>query len=239
MTSETGGNGSSPGTSRSSPDDALPTGERLDPTITIVLADDHRMVRSALRTLLETEGRMEVVAEAGAIEETVRKVLAYKPDVLVLDLNMPGGSGLEAIPRLQEASPHTAIVVLTMETEPQIAHAALRSGARAFVLKEAADIELINAVEAAANGHEYLDPKIGARIAAEATFRRAPDGLTERELEVLKLLVSGYTNSEIADQLCIAERTVESHRAHIQYKVHRKSRADLVAYAYEHRLVDH
>jgi len=207
---------------------------------TIVLADDHRLVRTALRALLEDEGGMEIVAEAGNIGETVRKVRAYKPNVLLLDLNMPGGSGLEAIPQLRKVSPGTAILVLTMEGEPELAHATMRSGAHGFVPKEAADIELINAVQAVANGHRYLDPELGARIAAATPpVSGPPDGLTERELEVFLLLVSGYTNSEIADELGIAERTVESHRAHLQHKLHLTSRADLVAYAHEHGLVDY
>ena len=230
----------SPSTNGTGLNDLLVFGECLERATTIVLADDHRLVRSALRTVLEDEGGMEVVAEAGDLGETVRKVQAYKPDVLVLDLNMPGGSGIQAIPELRKVSPCTAIVVLTMEGDPEFARAALRSGARAFVPKEAADTELISAVQAAANGHGYLDPQLGARIGAEPPPASwPPDGLTERQLEVLHLLVNGYTNSEIGNELGIAERTVESHRAHIQHKVHRKSRADLVAYAAEHGLLDY
>jgi two-component system, NarL family, response regulator NreC len=240
MTPETTPNGpASSGTSGSRPDNPPPIDDRLDPATTIILADDHRLVRSALRTVIEIEGGTEVVAEAGDVGETLRKVRGHTPDVLVLDLNMPGGSGLDAIPRILEASPGTAIVVLTMEDEPQVAQAALRSGARAFVPKDAADTELIDAIRAAADGHDYLSPELGARIAVEPPPESgAPDGLTERQLEVLRLLVSGYTNSEIADQLGIGERTVESHRTHIQQKTHRKSRADLVAYTRDHGLVD-
>jgi two-component system, NarL family, response regulator NreC len=241
MMSETARNGSaSPGTSRSRPDNPTLIDDRPDPPATVVLADEYRLVRSAVRMVLEVKGGIEVVAEAGDVGETLRKVRAHKPDVVVLDLNMPGGSALDAIPRLQEASPSTAVVVLTMEDEPNSARAALRSGARAFVLKEAADIELIDAVQAAANGHVYINPELGARIAAAPPPENGPpDRLTERQLEVLQLIVSGYTNSEIADELGIAERTVESHRAHIHRKVRRGSRADLVAYARDHGLVDY
>ena len=127
-----------------------------------------------------------------------------------------------------------------MEAEPELAHAALRSGARAFVLKEAADTELINAVRATLNGHGYLNPELGARLAAESPPEDGPPhGLTERQLEVLRLLASGYTNSQIAAELGVSERTVESHRVHIQRKVDRQSRADLVAYARDRRLVEY
>jgi len=226
---------------RPRPNDPTPIDDRLDPAATkIVLADDHRLVRSALRTVLEAEGENEVVAEAGDVGETLRKVRAHRPDVLVLDLNMPGGSGLDAIPQIVQVSPSTSVVVLTMEEGAEFAYAALRSGARAFVLKEAADAELLDAVQAAVNGHGYLNPELGARIAAEpAPDGWPPDGLTERQLEVLELLVSGRTNSQIGDELGISERTVESHRSHIQHKVGQKSRAGLVAYAREHGIVDY
>ena len=214
--------------------------QSLELAARIMLADDHRLVRSALRRLLEAGGGMEVVAEAGDVEETVRKVEAYKPDVLVLDVDIPGGSGLEAIPRLLEISPRTAIVVLTMHSVPQFARVALRCGARGFVLKEAADTELVDAVRAALDGRGYLTPGVGAQIAAEPPpTREPPDGLTRRQLEVLRLVVNGYTNPEIAGQLGIGERTVEAHRKQIRHKVHRNSRADLVSYARVHRLVEY
>lgn len=206
---------------------------------TIVLADDHTIVRSALRALLEAEAEFEVVAEAGDVDESVRKVLAYKPNVIVLDLSMPGGSSLIAIPRMREASPETQIVVLTMEDEPRFAREALRAGALGFVLKDAADAELVAAVRAALEGQRYLNPHLGGLIAsAPETPPGPPDNLTEREVEVLKLVALGHTNAEIGQQLYLSVRTVESHRAHIQQKAGRSSRADLVAYAREHGLLD-
>lgn len=205
----------------------------------IVLADDHAVVRRGLRMLLETQEGFDVVAEAGDVGAALRKVRAYKPDVVVLDLNMPGGSSLEAIPRLLEASPGTAIVVLTMEDEPQFARVALRAGALAFVLKEAADSELEDAVHAALAGHRYLNPRLGARVASEPEATTgAADGLSDRELEVLRLLALGYTNREIANDLFLSLRTIESHRSHIQRKVGATSRAELVSYAREHGLFD-
>jgi two-component system response regulator NreC len=205
----------------------------------IVIADDHKLVRSALRMLLEAEAGIEVVAEAGDVAETMRKLLAFKPTVLLLDLSMPGGSGLEAIPRLRATAPRTAIVILTMQDDPNIAHAALRAGACAFVLKDAAETELIEAIRLAVDGHGYLNPELGGQIAAAPPANRAaPDGLTRRELQVLRLLATGYTSPEIADELCLAVRTVESHRAHIRRKVHRTSRAELVSYARGKGLID-
>lgn len=207
--------------------------------ITIVLADDHTIVRSGLRVLLDAEDGVQVVAEAADIDEAERKVLAYKPSVLVLDLSMPGGSSLAAIPDLQAASPGTAIVVLTMEDEPRFAREALRAGAFGFVLKEAAESELLQAIDAAANGLRYINPQLGALIAAQPDAPSdRPDNLSEREVEVLRMVALGHTNIEISQKLYLSVRTVESHRAHIQRKIGSTTRADLVAYAHEHGLVD-
>lgn len=207
--------------------------------ITIVLADDHTIVRSSLRVLLDAEDGVQVVAEAADIDEAERKVLAYKPSVLVLDLSMPGGSSLAAIPDIQAASPGTAIVVLTMEDEPRFAREALRAGAFGFVLKEAAESELLQAIDAAANGLRYINPQLGALIAAQPDAPSdRPDNLSEREVEVLRMVALGHTNIEISQKLYLSVRTVESHRAHIQRKIGSTTRADLVAYAHEHGLVD-
>ena len=209
-------------------------------TTTIVLADDHTIVRSALRVLLDSEQAFEVVAEAGDADEAVRKVRAYKPNVLVLDLSMPGGPSLDRIPDVRAASPSTSIVMLTMEDEPRFAREAFRAGALGFVLKEAADTELVEAVRAAATGVSYLNPQLGALIAAQPDVAPGlPDDLSEREVEVLRLVALGHTNAEISEQLFLSVRTVESHRAHIQRKIGRTTRADLVAYVREHGLMDH
>jgi two-component system response regulator NreC len=186
--------------------------------------------------LLEAEPGFEILDEAGDIAESVRKVLAYKPDVLLLDINMAGQSSLTSIPKFREVSPGTAIVVLTMQDEPAYAREALRGGALGYVLKDAADADLVAAIRAAAAGQTYLHPGMGARIATEAPAG-PPDRLTRREVEVLRLIALGHTNGEIADRLYLSVRTVESHRAHIQQKTGRTARADLVAYAHEHGLV--
>jgi two-component system response regulator NreC len=206
--------------------------------ITLVLADDHAVVRSGLRLLLEAEEGFTVLAEAGDVDGALRSVLGHKPDVLVLDLNMPGGSGLEAIPVLRRDAAQTAIVVLTMQNDPSFARQALQAGALGFVLKEAADDELLGAIRLAADGETYLNPRLGAKLAAQpAQPAGPPDDLSERELEVLRMIVLGHTNSEIASTLYLSVRTVESHRAHIQQKTRRTTRAELVRYALEHKLV--
>jgi two-component system response regulator NreC len=206
--------------------------------ITIVIADDHQVVRAGLRMLLEAETGFQVVAEAGDVPTTERRVAAYHPRVLILDLNMPGESSLPAIPRLRASSPGTNIVVLTMQNDPAFAREALRAGATGYVLKEAADTELVQAVRMAADGRTYLNPELGARLAAEpAAPDGPPDDLSAREIEVLRLIALGHTNSEIASRLYLSVRTVESHRAHIQQKTRRTSRADLVAYARDHKLL--
>jgi two-component system response regulator NreC len=208
-------------------------------TITIVLADDHSVVRSGLRMLLEAEPDIEVLAEAGDVDAARRYTLGHKPTVLVLDLNMPGGSSLEAIPKVAELSPDTSVVVLTMQEDPAFAREALRAGARGYVLKHAAGTELVQAIRTAAGGGTWLNPDLGARMAA------APDGpagalaaLSERELEVLRLIALGHTNNEIAQQLCLSVRTIESHRAHIQQKLGVSTRSELVGYALDHDLID-
>jgi two-component system, NarL family, response regulator NreC len=203
--------------------------------IRLVIADHHAVVRSGLRLVLEAEEGMAVVAEAGEIETAMRMVAAHHPDVLVLDLNMPGAASLPAIP---EFALNTAIVVLTMQNDPAFAREALQSGALGYVLKEAADSELVSAVRAAAEGRTYLNPGLGARMAASPLAPAGPpDELTERELEILRLIALGHTNAEIGGQLYLSVRTIESHRAHIQQKTRRSTRAELVRYALEHRLL--
>lgn len=207
--------------------------------ITVVLADDHRVVRSGLRMLLESDGRFSVLDEAGDVAGAIATVRACRPRVLVLDLNMGGESSLEAIPVLRAEMPGTEIVVLTMQENPGFAQAALRAGALGYVLKEAGDTELMTAVVAAAEGRIYLNPELGAKLAAQpATGVSPPDGLSPREVEVLRLIALGHTNTEIAGSLFLSVRTVESHRSHIQHKLGLTTRADLVGYARRRGLLD-
>jgi two-component system response regulator NreC len=204
--------------------------------IRIVIADDHAVVRSGLRLLLDAESDFEVVAEAGDVDAARRYVRGHHPAVLVLDLNMPGGSSLDAIPLIRTESLDTQIVVLTMQEEPAFARQALGAGAAGYVLKEAADSELVEAVRRAAAGETYLNPTLGARIAREPP-PGPPDDLSVREVEVLRLIALGHTNAEIAQKLYLSVRTVETHRSHIQQKLRVSSRAELVSYALQRGLV--
>jgi two-component system response regulator NreC len=204
---------------------------------TIVIADDHAVMRSGLRMLLEAEDDLEVLAEAGDVEETIRKLKGFKPDILLLDLHMPGGPSLKAMPEMHEASPGTGVVVLTMQNSPAFVREALRSGALGYVTKEAADTEVVEAVRLAAAGQSYLQPGLGARLATEPEDEGQPDGLSDREAEVLGLIALGHTNAEIAAQLYLSVRTVESHRSHVQQKLRLTTRSQLVHYALQHGLV--
>jgi two-component system response regulator NreC len=204
--------------------------------VSVVLAEDHGVVRSALRMLLDAEGDLTVVAEAGDVESTVRYVRGHQPDVLVLDLNMPGGPSIRAVPQMLEASPETGIVILTMQSDPVFAREAMQAGVLGYILKDAADSELVKAVRAAAQGGTYLQPELGARLAAEPLG--PPDDLSEREVEILRLIALGHTNGEIAEKLYLSVRTVESHRAHIQQKLRMSKRSELVRYALDRNLLE-
>jgi two-component system response regulator NreC len=184
--------------------------------------------------LLEGEEGLSVVAEAGDVPTVMRKVRGHRPKVLILDLNLPGTSGLSAIPSILEASPETRIVVLTMQNDPVFAREALSAGALGYVLKEAADTEVVAAVRSAAADQMYVNPGFGVRLATEGAGPiEAPAALSVRETEVLGMIADGYTNAEIADRLSLSIRTVESHRAHIHRKTGRTTRAELVALARE------
>jgi two-component system response regulator NreC len=209
--------------------------------IGIVVVDDHAVVRSGLRLLLDAEEDLEVVAEAGNAREAVFEVRAHKPDVILLDLVMPGESGIEAVPKLLHEAPDAKILVLSMQDDPQYVREAFAVGAKGYVLKEAADADVVDAIRQVAAGGSYVHPTLGARmVAADAAALAAAeaDPLSEREREVLRLLALGHTNQEIAKQLFISVRTAETHRAHIMRKLGLETRAELVRYALEHGQLD-
>jgi len=208
-------------------------------TITIVLADDHEIVRDGIRMVLDAEPDMEIVAEASTADDASRYVLGHKPSVLVLDLNMPGTPSLELIPTVHERSPATKVVVLTMQKEPAFARKAMQAGARGYVIKHAAARELVEAIRIVVGGDVYVTPQVGARLAAEPDAPDGPpDDLTSREVEILGLIALGFMNPEIADKLVLSVRTVETHRSNIQRKTDMSTRAELIAYALEHNLVE-
>ena len=208
--------------SASSTETALP--------IRVVLADDHAGMLRGLRQLLDGEPDVDVVGEACDLVSVTSHVQAQRPDVLVLDLSLPGGSSMEAIGQLRERAPETEIVVLTMETNPAIAGRALTAGACGYVTKDLADSELPQAIRAAVRGEQYVSPQVAARL---EELHRALTGnaLTPREVEVLRLIALGHTSVEIARKLHLSPRTVETHRAHIHKKLGLATRAQLVGFA--------
>ena len=206
----------------------------------VVVVDDHAVVRSGLRLLLENQDDIEVVGEAGNAKDAIFRARALKPDVILLDVVMPGESGIDVLPQLKKESPETKVLVLSMQDDPSYVREAFAAGASGYVLKEAADEEVVAAVREVAGGGSYVHPALGARlVAAEAAERAAAeaDPLSEREREVLRLLALGHTNQEIAERLYISVRTAESHRAHIMQKLRLTTRAELVRYALTHGLL--
>lgn len=209
--------------------------------IRVLLVDDHAVVRSGLRLILEAEEDIEVVAEAENGNRAVFEAIASAPDVVVMDLVMPEKSGLEALPAVRQSVPATKVLVLSMQDDPRYIRDAFEAGASGYVLKEAADTEVVTAVRAVARGEQYVHPSLGARLVAQdAADRRraAADPISDREREVLRLLALGHTNQEIAGMLYISVRTAETHRAHIMQKLGLSSRAELVRYALDNGLID-
>jgi DNA-binding NarL/FixJ family response regulator len=205
--------------------------------IRIVVVDDHAVVRSGLRLLLGAEEDMEVVGDAGNVRDAVFEVRAAKPDVVLLDVTMPGESGIDGLPKLLHEAPEARVLMLSMQDDPSYVREAFAAGARGYVLKEAIDAEVVAAVREVAAGNRYVHPALGARmVAADAAAQAAvaADPLSDREREVLRLLALGHTNQEIAKQLYISVRTAETHRSHIMRKLQLSTRAELVRYAIEH-----
>jgi two-component system response regulator NreC len=209
-------------------------------TIRILIVDDHAVVRSGLRRVLEAEPDLEVVGEAPDAERAVFEAIEHTPDVVLMDVVMPGKSGVEALPVLRGAVPDAKVLFLSMQDDPRYVRDAFDAGASGYVLKEAADVEVVAAVRAVAAGEQYINPALGARLVsadAEARRRAELDPLSDREREVLRLLALGHTNQEIAKMLYISVRTAETHRMHIMQKLRLSSRAELVRYALAEGLV--
>ena len=209
--------------------------------IRVLVVDDHAVVRSGLKLVLEADEGIEPVGEAGNARDAIFEARSLKPDVILLDVVMPDQSGLDIIPTLLHENPDTKILVLSMQDDPRYVREAFDAGASGYVLKEAADSEVVAAVREVADGGRYVDPELGARlVAAESAERKRAeeDPLSEREGEVLRLLALGHTNQEIAKQLYISVRTAETHRAHIMQKLRLSSRAELVRYALDRGLLE-
>ena len=207
--------------------------------IDVVIADDHSVVRDGIRTVLEREdGEFRVVGESADVPSTITAVRELRPDLLTLDLTMPGGSSLAALPACFMAHPSLAVAILTMREDPEYARQALRAGARSYVLKEAEPAELLQAFRLAVAGQSYLHPRLGAMMATSAQASAGGVALSEREQEVVKLIANGYTNPQIAEQLHVAERTVKTYRARAIDKLGFSSRAEITAYVRRIGLAD-
>ena len=200
----------------------------------VVLVDDHAVVRAGLRRVLDAEPDIEVVGEAGTARDAILETRSAKPEVILLDVVMPGESGIDALPKLLMEAPEAKVLVLSMQDDPRYVREAFAAGAMGYVLKEAADSEVVAAVRAVAAGNRYLHPALGARVVSaeeEARAATEADPLSDREREVLRLLALGHTNQEIAEMLYISVRTAETHRSHIMQKLRLGTRAELVRYA--------
>jgi DNA-binding NarL/FixJ family response regulator len=202
--------------------------------IRVLIVDDHAVVRSGLRHVLDAEDGIEVVGEAGDAQHAVFETRAKKPDVVLMDVVMPGKSGIETIPDVLKDAPEAKVLVLSMQDDPRYVREAFAAGAAGYILKEAADTDVVAAVREVAAGGHYVHPSLGARmVAADAEERKRAeaDPLSDRERDVLRLLALGHTNQEISGQLYISVRTAETHRAHIMQKLRLTTRAQLVRYA--------
>ncbi len=210
-------------------------------TIRVLIVDDHAVVRSGLRHVLDAEEGIEVVGEAGDAQHAVFETRATQPDVILMDVVMPGKSGIETIPDVLKDAPGAKILILSMQDDPHYVREAFAAGAAGYILKEAADTDLVTAVREIAGGGSYVHPALGARMVsadAEERKRAEADPLSDRERDVLRLLALGHTNQEIAAMLFISVRTAETHRAHIMQKLRLETRAGLVRYALAQGLLE-
>jgi two-component system response regulator NreC len=215
----------------------LSTGYSPSP-LSVLLVDDHAVVRRGVRALLDPQPAFQVVAEADDVPGAIEAVRAHHPALVVLDIHMPGEPSLPAIARMKHISPSTRFLVLTMYDDPTFARHALEAGAAGYVLKEAAPFELIRALRAVAAGEGYLHPGLGARLAATDEHGVLLDRLTQREHDVLARVVRGATNKQIATELHLSVRTVETHRARLQEKLGVSGLLELVEFARAQGLLD-
>lgn len=214
--------------------------------IRVLLADDHAVLRSGLRLLIERQPNIEVVGEAGDGNEALAQAKALQPDLVLLDINMPGLDGLAALPRLRQESPHSRVLVLTMHDDVSYLQEALRAGASGYVLKRAVDNELLMAIQAVMRGETYVHSAMTQKLlqtmdADKSPARNEPDpwdALSERERDVLRLVALGYTNQEVADALFLSVKTVETYRSRGMEKLGLQTRAQLVKSALKRGLLD-
>lgn len=215
--------------------------------IRIFIADDHAVLRTGLRLLLQIQDDMEVVGEAGDFAETLAQVNRIQPDIVTLDLTMPGGLGLKALEKIRDLAPNSRVIVLTMHDDPAYLRTALAMGACGYVVKSAADTELISAIRAVYQGRVFVDARSGTTTSGATTAQPVAaiqaksqfDTLSAREKEVLVLVAQGHTNQAVADRLDLSVKTIESYRSRLVEKLGLKNRADITRFAIEHRLLNH
>ena len=211
--------------------------------IKIFIADDHGVLRAGLRSLLNAEPDMEVIGEAADGNEALRLAEKLRPEVLLLDINMPGLTGIEVTQQLKLSQPEIAVLILTVHEDYSLLQEAVRVGAAGYIIKRAVESELINAIHSVAGGDLYVHPAMTRALLQDVSGGEAQGGgslktLTRREIEVLRLIAQGNTNRQIAESLCLSVRTVESHRSNIMGKLALNSRVELVHYAMEHGLLE-
>jgi two-component system response regulator NreC len=211
-------------------------------SIRILIADDHRILRAGLKTLLSVDPNIEVVGEAISADEAIAAVKLLEPSILLMDIGMPGMDALEATRQVAQISPQTRVLILTMHEDSTLMQEFLRAGASGYIIKRAAESELIDAIYAVWRGIIYVHPSLMRSLVnppqkQDAHVGTDGDQLTAREVEILRMIVKGYTNRQVASALNISVRTVETHRANLMDKLDLRSRVDLIRYAREHHIV--
>jgi DNA-binding NarL/FixJ family response regulator len=210
-------------------------------TYSILITDDHGVIRDGLRALLNSEPDLQVVGEASNSEQAIRLTEQLRPDIVLMDISMPGENGIEASRKICKEFPNTRVLILTVHEEKELLEEALRSGASGYILKQAVKSELINAIHAVARGDLYVHSSVARAFISLANPEKPTEKeeltLTAREVEILKLLAQGYTNGQIAKLLQISVRTVEFHRSNLMDKLNIGSRVEMVRYVAEHGLI--
>jgi len=217
--------------------------DKRDTPIQILIADDHGVLRAGLRALLDAEPDLQVAGEATNGPETLRLAGELRPDVILLDVSMPGPGGIEVARQLGETWPSARVLILTVHEDEQLLQKAIQAGALGYITKRAIKSELINAIHAVWRGDMYIHPTMTRALLKDtsptpSTGDDLVEPLTPREIQVLRLIAQGHTNSQTAEILCISARTVESHRANIMDKLGAHGRVELVRYAMKHSLLD-
>ncbi|MFL5307560.1 MAG: response regulator [Polyangia bacterium] len=212
----------------------------------VLIADDHGVLRHGLRLTIDAEPDLKVVGEASSADEAVKKAADLRPDVVLLDISMPGGGGIGAVQAIRKVSCMTRVLILTMHKDPEYVRGALVSGAAGFILKSVPGPDLLAAIRTVHQGQPYIDPVVAGTALQSALLAVAQAGaqesplarLSAREIEVLRQLALGYTHKEIAAQLAVSVKSIETYRSRLVQKLGRPGRADLVRFALEHGMID-